>query len=213
MELTKKVENRFRIDLKNLSKYTDREILKNVHYTEDGHVEMTNSFVAVRLSDVYDGEGKLLHGNPEGKYPSLDNIIGHLEDKKEVNGVFVKEIENVLESFKTLKPETVILNFTNNGVIFQVVVPDHLQDKSIASIKMELDIKESFQVAFDFNYLLIGMKFMRLLGIKEVDMYFKKSVRPVSFVYENLEVLIAPKRVPVHDLKTVRELEEETKWI
>lgn len=186
MNLTK-VENRFRIDLKKLNRYTDREDLKVVHYTSDGHIEMTNSHVGIRMKDVYEGQERFEHGNTPESYPDMNHLFDQYENKKVIENIPIKEFEEIFEPFKSEKPEVIHLNFAPNGIFIEV-------NDNKSGLLINLNTKKSHQVTLRYDYLLIIIQFMRLLGMQKFDLYYPDTLRPLSFINENLEIILAPVR-------------------
>ena len=183
----KKLENRFRIDLKKLNRYTDREDLKVIHYTEDGHIEMTNSHVGVRAKNVYEGSEKFKHGKTPEHYPEMNHLFDQYVSKNVIEDIPIKEFEDIFEPFKSEKPEVIHLNFAPNGIFI-----DAGGNKS--GLKINLDISKSYQVTLRYDYLLIIIQFMRLLGLTTFNLYYPDGLSTLSFINENLEIIIAPVR-------------------
>src|SRR5699024_12495159 len=85
--MTDKVENRFRVEVKKLK--SKRDILTNVHYTKEGHIEITNGLIAIRLKDVHDQEESLKHGKiTDEEYPNIDHFLS--DDFQSTNNVNTK---------------------------------------------------------------------------------------------------------------------------
>lgn len=186
MNLTK-VENRFRIDLKKLNRYTDREDLKVVHYTSDGHIEMTNSLVGIRMKDVYEGQERFEHGNTPESYPNMNCLFDQFKNKKVIENIPIKEFEDIIQLIKKEKAEVIHLNFAPNGIFVEV-------NDNKSGLHINLDIEKSYQVTLKYDYLLIIIQFMRLLGMKKFDLYYPDTLKPLSFIHENLEIILAPVR-------------------
>lgn len=183
----KKLENRFRIDLKKLNRYTDREDLKVVHYTGDGHIEMTNSHVGVRAKNVYEGSEKFKHGKAPEHYPDMNHLFDQYESKNVIENIPIKEFEDIFEPFKSGKPEVIRLNFAPHGIFIDA-------GGNTSGLIIDLDIEKSYQVTLKYDYLLIIIQFMRLLGVTNFDLYYPDGLSTLSFINENLEIIIAPVR-------------------
>ena len=183
----KKVDNRFRIDLKKLNKYTDREEIKVVHYTEDGHIEMTNSHVGFRLKNIHDESEQFKYGKTPKTYPDMNRLFGKYKDNEVIENIPVKEFEDIFSPFKVEKPDVIHLNFSNVGIFTDV-------QGNTSGLRTNLDMSKSYQVTVKYDYLLIVIQFMRLLGVKTFDLYYSDTLKPLSFVNENLEILLAPIR-------------------
>lgn len=212
IELSKKVENRFRIDLKKLNRHTDRDVLKVVHYSKDGHIEMTNSHVGVRLKNVHDGEEKFEHGDKPESYPNMDHLFDQSENKQVIENIPVKEFEDIFKDFKKLKPEVIHLNFSPYGIFTEVVTSGTPNEDTKSELKINLDIKKSYQVTLKYDYLLIIVQFIRLIGLETFDLYYPDTIRPLSFVNENLELIVAPIRNSNNQVYDgVKELEKKAK--
>lgn len=204
----KKLENRFRIDLKKLNRYTDREDLKVVHYTGDGHIEMTNSHVGVRAKNVYEGSEKFKHGKAPEHYPDMNHLFDQYESKNVIENIPIKEFEDIFEPFKSAKPEVIHLNFAPNGIFTEIAGnkerievdgvmkndPNKIQMGSKSGLIIDLNIEKSYQVTLRYDYLLIIIQFMRLLGLTNFNLYYPDGLTTLSFLHENLEIIIAPVR-------------------
>lgn len=197
IELTKQVESRFRIDSKKFNKEVnieDRPILSNVHYSEEGHIEYTNSHVGIRLLDVYEGEEQFKHGLPieDGIYPDLGKVFKNYEDLEHIK-LPTKKIEDILQPFVNQKFTQTRLTIKKNELEFEFRTGS--QKEYAGLINLNLDINEEFKIAFHPNYLYDTFRFFRLLKIKEVEFYYGSPIRPVFLVHENLEAVISPQRM------------------
>lgn len=195
--MTDKVENRFRVDVKKLK--SKRDILTNVHYTKDGHIEMTNGFIAIRLKDVHDQEESLKHGkNTDEEYPNLDHIFS--DDFQSTNSfittLHTKQMEDFIETFKSNKPDKITVNFlkSNNSIILTMLKENHLQNEAQCTLHNQFENEKNTQIHFTYHYLLIVFKFIRMLGVEKVECYQKHENAPVNLVYKNLHVIIMPVR-------------------
>ena len=194
--MTDKVENRFRVDVKKLK--SKRDILTNVHYTKDGHIEMTNGIIAVRLSDVHDQEEKIKHGKiTDEEYPNLDHIFSN--DYESTNNFITtlntKQMEDFIETFKSNKPDKITVNFLKpDSIILTMFKENHLQNEAQCTLHNKFENKKNTQIHFTYHYLLLVFKFIRMLGVEEVDCYQKHENAPFNLVYKNLHVIIMPAR-------------------
>lgn len=197
MELTEKVLDRLKKQLKtinvNQKKMIDkRPILKEMHYTEDGDLEFTNSYVAVRLTSCHEEKNNI----PE--YPNLKRLfdIGNQGSTIELN---TKDMTNILSPFKKEKQDSIIINFTKNEILFASTKPEDFFIRE-ARLDVKLDIEEPFYVNADPVFLYDCFNFFRLLKIETIEMTYSSPVRPMFFKFENLEYLVTPRRSDV-DLK------------
>lgn len=194
--MTDKVENRFRVDVKKLK--SKRDILTNVHYSNDGHIEMTNGFIAVRLSDVHDQEESLKHGKPsDEEYPNLDHIFSN--DYETTNNYITtlntKQMEDSIETFKSNKPDKITVNFLQpDSIILTMLKENDLQNEAQCTLHNRFKNEKNTQIHFTYHYILTVFKFIRMLGVEKVECYQKHENAPFNLVYKNLHVIIMPVR-------------------
>lgn len=194
VELTDKLLKRFEIQRKKLFHSTklkhSNPKLNTLHYTETGHLEVTNSYSAIRLYDCHNGEEKKVP-HVEGTYPDMDRIFAGKEGYDSVE-LDVKRMEDVLYPCTKLTDKTIIMNFTNSGVLIEPVEHTEVLDK--AHLKSELNIEKPHHVGVNAKYLHDCFNFFRLAKIEKVTMYYSSEVRPMHFIYENLHYLVTPVR-------------------
>ena len=194
--MTDKVENRFRVDVKKLK--SKRDILTNVHYTKDGHIEMTNGFIAIRLTDVHDQVESLKHGKPsDEEYPNLDHIFSN--DYESINNYITtlntKQMEDFIETFKSNKPDKITVNFLQpDSIILTMLKENDLQNEAQCTLHNQFENEKNTQIHFTYHYLLLVFKFIRMLGVGKVECYQKNENAPFNLVYKNLHVIIMPVR-------------------
>lgn len=209
----KKLENRFRIDLKKINRYTNREDLKVVHYTDDGHIEMTNSHIAIRAKNVYESKEQFKHGKQPENYPDMNNLFDQYMNHSVIENIPVKEFEDTIQPFKSLKPEVIHLNFAPNGIFTEIKTKEFPeQDGAKSGLNINLDVNKSFQVTVKYDYLFIILQFIRLLGLEKFDLYYSTAVEMLYLVNDNLEILFMPMRNTSNKVfDGVKKLEEESK--
>ena len=196
IEYSDKVENRFRIDAKKLK--SDRSILTNVHFTNNGHIEMTNGFIAIRLSNVHDQGEQLKYGKTsDEQYPNLDHIFNKSYGVHDYIGTLkTKKLEDFVESFKAIKPDKIKVDFFEKSVILSLIQTEDLYDGTMGSIKHNGIINNNKTIYFTYSYLLLVLKFMRMIGADEIEInQTGKNTSPVSFSYNNLQVILMPVRI------------------
>lgn len=191
-----KIENRFRIDVKKLK--SKRSILTNVHFTNDGHIEMTNGIIAIRLFNVHDQDEQLKYGeNSDEQYPNLDQIFNKTYGVRDHIGTLkTKKLEDFVESFKSIKPDKIKVDFFENEVILSLIQPEEIYDGTIGKIKHNGQINNNTTIYFTYSYLLLVLKFMRMIGADEIEINQSGTItNPVSFSYHNLQVILMPVRI------------------
>lgn len=194
--MTDKVKNRFRIDVKKLK--SKRDILTNVHYTKDGHIEMTNGVIAIRLTDVHDQEETLKHGkSTDEEYPNLDHIFSndYYSTKNFITTIHTKQMEDFIETFKSNKPDKITVKFLKpDSIILTMLKVNDLQNEAQYTLHNRFKNENNTQIHFTYHYLLTVFKFIRMLGVEQVECYQKHENAPVNLVYKNLHVIIMPVR-------------------
>ena len=193
IEYNKAIDNRFRIDSKKFNRINlpSRKELIHVHYSNRGHIEYTNSQIAIRLDNVYKGESKLEYGKEDidpNIYPNLDKLFSN----KPLNSVKlnIKPIEDVLEPFIKEKIKTVDVEITNKFIKFIFLDNNHLQNNSICHLDIKTDIYEPFKFTINPQYLYYGLRFFRLLKIYELELFYNHKHSPIFLTHENLEMII-----------------------
>src|SRR5699024_4014985 len=153
-----------RIDVKKLK--SKRNILTNVHFTKDGHIEMTNGFIAFRLCNVHDQDEQLKYGkNSDEQYPNLDQIFNKTYGVRDHVGTLrTKKLEDFIESFKAIKPDKIRVDFFVNEVILSLIQSEEWYDGTMGRIKHNGVINKNTTIYFTYNYLLLVLKFMRMIG-------------------------------------------------
>lgn len=190
IELDDKTLKKLEQELKKMTKLNEdneRPAIQELHYTEDGHVEMTNAHVAVRLLDVHDD------GDSNEDYPDLDFVFRDLDEQKSVE-VPVDVLKQVAGMFKSLKQEGAMITFSDEYIAFDVISNDPIYVSEVM-IKVNLDIKEEFLIGFNPEYIYNAMMFLGKLGIEKATMKYHDPLRPVKFVHENVEYVVTPIRL------------------
>lgn len=179
-----------------------RPVLNSLHYSKEGHVEFTNSHVAVRIKDV--------HSDPEhtvpdgiGQYPDLGRLFDGAEYGSINLELDTKALSDMLSPFKTEKVDVVKITFDKTKITFAPVYTSKKANwdegwKDIiqgAELKCELDLNEPFQIAFNVKYLYNAFMFFKTQKMLSVKMTASSPIRPVLLKYENVQYLITPVRM------------------
>lgn len=196
MELNEKTLKKLNSELKKLftgnkKLKENRPILNSLHYTEDGHVEFTNSHVAVRIKNVHEEPE---HTVPEdlGEYPNLGRLFDGAETGAIRFQLDTKLMSDMLSPFKIAKCEYVKLTITGEGITF---IPDNSESIVEAHLQIPVDIDEPFQIAFNVKYLYNAMMFFKTQKMFTVDVIASSQVRPLLLVHDNVQYLLTPVRV------------------
>lgn len=194
IELTDKVKKRFDMQLKKLwvgqsQMKNARPVLNQVHYTGNGHVEITNSHVGVRLSDV--------HNKPDSdeKFPMMDNIF-RLPDKVaalEFDMETLRQLENQANVLFKYKLDVIKLTMNKEGI---TLTSKPLNDMNFVEcgLKMEFPMNDEVSIGLNPRYLHDALNMFRMIGAEKATLYYESAVRPIHLVYENLHYLIVPIR-------------------
>lgn len=187
MELTERVVNRFEKQLKIFNKKAKRDELKVLHYSADGHIEITNSLVAVRLKDVHKQE------DSHPGYPALGRIFDSADFKGKSCKLDVKAVVNLLAPFKKEKQKSVDFEFAADAMTVLSCDPDAYSTRS-GKWEGAVKIDDLFFVKADPTYMHDCFQFFKMLKVEEVEMFYTSNVRPMMFRFENLEYLVTPMR-------------------
>lgn len=192
MQLTDKVLKKFESELKKFK--STRDSLKTIHYTEEGHIEFTNSHVAVRLKDCH-SEGEKTVPETDTSYPNMGRIFDGMSVENIIK-LNVLQIRNMIAPFKAEKFKYVKMTFNNDSINFEA---PKVEGQSLTNAKLicELDIphNEPFTVSVNPKYLYNCLQLFNVLKIKEVNLNYSSSVRPLLFEHENLQYLVTPMRI------------------
>lgn len=194
IELTDKIRKRFEIQLKkiyvgNAELKKRRPKLDQIHYSKDGHVEITNSHVGVRLSDVHD------KGDSDEEFPMMDNIF-RLPDEVtsiEFDMETLRQLENQTNVLFRYKLDVVKMTMTKEGI---TLTSKPLNDMNFVEcgLKMELPIDNEVSIGLNPRYLHDALNMFRMIGVENATLYYESELRPIHLVYENLHYLITPIR-------------------
>ena len=196
MELNEKTLRKLNSELKkmftgNKKLKENRPILNSLHYTEDGHVEFTNSHVAVRIKNVHEEPE---HTVPEdlGSYPNLGRLFDGAETGVIRFQLDTKLMSDMLSPFKTAKCEYVKLTINDDGITF---TPDNSESIVEAHLQIPVDIEDELRIALNVQYLYNAMMFFKTQKMFTVDVIASSQVRPLLLVHDNVQYLLTPVRV------------------
>lgn len=198
-ELTDKVKKRFDIQLKKI--YVGKSAMKNarpelnqVHYTKNGHVEITNSHVAVRISNVHD-----LPDSDE-KYPDMDKIFRIPDENRsvELKVKDFKELEDHLNVLYRNNVEEVQVTIDKYGI--QIVEHPKSNEPNETFVESgiisALDTKEEFIFGMNSRYLHNALNFFRLIGANDITLHLADNhLRPLNITSGNLHYIVMPVRL------------------
>lgn len=194
IELTDKVRKRFEIQLKKIyvgkSKLKKtRPTLNQIHYSEDGHVQMTNSHVGVRLSNVHD------QPDSDEKFPNMNHLFELPDESTELtfNKETIKELESLSNVLFRHKLNVIKVKLSKDGILM-TSKPINSMNFVECGLKMELDLKEDIELNLNPRYLHDALNMFRMLDVPYVNLHIVTSLRPIHLVYENLTYLITPIR-------------------
>lgn len=197
IKLTKKLENRMRIQLNKFQKYSSDRLpdvdTNKIHQHPHGHMEITNRFAAIRVSDVLDGSTY----NENHLFPDMNHIfeapkndviavtipVKEIEDK--INPKNIKDSQNMRTSKITVQQSTLRIQPLNT-----IVGDDGYDfDEILIDIPETLTKERSFMLSP--TYLYDAMTFFRMLGIKEVTLLIQTDHKPIRLLSENIHYVIA----------------------
>lgn len=195
IELTDKVRKRFEIQLKKIwvgqsGIKRDRPRLNQVHYTDDGHVEITNTMIGIRLSDV--------HEKPDSDedFPDMDKIfqVPNGVDEFEFKMNELKEFEDHLNVIYRNKVEAVKVKINADGILISEHQPGKDSVFVESGIKIKWDMEEELEFAINPRYLHDALNMFRLVGVNELSIFYDTARKPIHLVSDNLHYLIVPIR-------------------
>lgn len=192
IELTDKIRKRFEIQLKkiyvgNAELKKRRPELDQIHYSKDGHVEITNSHVGVRLSDVHD------KGDSDEKYPDMNKLFQISDDAETVriNKEEAKLLEDHLNVLYRNKVEALRVSINNEGICIEANEKHDVYHKS--GIQKNLNVSEEITFGIDSRYLHDALQMFRLMKLEEITIHVVPNKRiPISLTSKNLQYLISP---------------------
>jgi len=190
IELNDRTLKIFEQELKKINRLatTKQSNLENLHYNTHGHLEMTNSHVAVRLMDVHEEDEYDVDD-----YPDLNHVF---EETNEYNDKEIKVPTDVLKqasrTFKSDKQNIMEVRI-GEDTISLVSVAGHLPQIGKIDIEKNKTVMEepvSFGVSPEYLYNM--MMFFGKFGVDEVTLKYNDIERPLLFKHENLEYIINP---------------------
>lgn len=192
IELTDKILKRFEIQLKkiyvgNAGLKKRRPELDQIHYSKDGHVEITNSHVGVRLSDVHD------KGDSDENYPDMNKLFQISDDAETVriNKEEAKLLEHHLNVLYRNKIEALRVSINNEGIYIEANEKNDVYHKS--GIQKNLNVSEEITFGIDSRYLHDALQMFRLMKLEEITIHVVPNKRiPISLTSKNLQYLILP---------------------
>lgn len=194
--LTDSVKDRLRIQRNKLFVKTitdmyniSNPLLENIHYSKDGHAEITNNIVAIRLSNVHDGS---LHEEIKG-YPDMNPIMIQSADNHQNIILPVQELEKKLHH-PGIKEDIDLMNIhiKNDRITMVPQTADKQTTLEKIILNGEFDIDEELAFIIRPRILHDAFNFFRMLGISEVNLYVDDKRDPIRLIHDNVQYLIAP---------------------
>lgn len=194
IELTDSIRKRFDIQLKKIyvghaRMKKEHPVLNQVHYTADGHVQITNAHVGVRLAKVHD------EPDSDGAFPEMHPLFRIPDEgiSVELNEVVLKELENQANVLFKYKLDVIKLTMNKEGI---TLTSKPLNDMNFVEcgLKMELPMNDEVSIGLNPRYLHDALNMFRMIGAEKATLYYDSELRPIHLVYENLHYLITPIR-------------------
>lgn len=199
IELNDKTLKRFQIQLKKIyvgkaDMKRARPVLNQINYTDNGHVQITNSHVAVRLSNVHN------KSTNDKLYPNMDGIFKLPYDLQEIDFKIqdMKPLEDHLNVLYRNGIKQVRITFNSEGITI-VEQPDrnrYPHETFLQSqIKQQLDLSNEYEIIVNTRYLHDALMFFRLIKAPKITIHLSENpLRPINLTYENLHYIIVPIR-------------------
>lgn len=208
MKLTKKLEDRMRIHKnklfsKDLNELLDSRPELNVVNYRNGHIEITNSFVAVRAKDVLE-EKDHIENNSFTKQDKMDKIFDiDFDPKKDFQAIIsTKHFEDLTDDLiEKDVVDTLFFNITDFGKNAILTIDPKTMDRtvelktiveSIETKGQTKDKSDSVSFILNLNFFNQAMNFFRMLGVKSVSLVIEGPNKPVHLMYKNIHYVIAP---------------------
>ena len=197
IKLSKKLENRMRIQKNKFESYTDERIpnvdFKDVHHHLHGHMEIVTPFTALRVSDVLDGSTY----DKDREFPELNHVFEL--PKSDFNAIKIptKEIEDLINPKNIENGESMNLLYVNINKSDLILHPAHHNkygdEFEYEDIIVKLPKKVHKEISFMLSptYLYDAMNFFRMLGISEVSLVIENNHKPIRLLSENIQYVIA----------------------
>lgn len=192
IELTDKVIKRFETQLKkifvgNTTIREDKPEFNQVHYSKYGHLEITNSHVAVRLSNVHDKY------DSDEKYPDLNKQF-EIPDRAvqvEFSKEDIKLLEDQLEVLYKNKVEALSVTLNQEGIFVKSNKQEDVFHES--GIYKTLDVQEEFTFGINSRYFHDALMMFRLMKLEDINLYVEPNKRSlIHIVSKNLHYIIMP---------------------
>ena len=199
IELNDKTLKRFQIQLKKIyvgkaDMKRTRPVLNQINYTDSGHVQITNSHVAVRLSNVHN------KSTNDKLYPNMDGIFKLPYDLHPIDFKIqdMKSLEDHLNVLYRNGIEQVRITLNSEGITI-VEQPDrnrYPHETFLQSqIKQQLDLSNEYEIIVNTRYLHDALMFFRLIKVPKITIHLSENpLRPIHLTYENLHYIIVPIR-------------------
>lgn len=202
VRLSKKLQDRMRIHKNKLFANDYKKVLESrpeldvVNY-QNGHIEIANTYVAIRAKDVLKKE----HEIENERYPDINHIFDiHKSDTLFQSSVNPKELEDL--TLATID-ECDMLEFkyrpSKSGDVLTLIpqTKDTIITITPMAVNVTIDIEpvtKNDEIKFILDPLLFNdaMNFFRMLGADSVDVITEGPNKPIHLVYENIHYVIAP---------------------
>lgn len=200
LELTPQVQKRFATQLKKI--YVGhaqmkrlRPTLYQLNYTENGHVQMTNSHIGIRLNSVHNQKPN------DPNFPNMDNIF-IVPDHTQTFTFKVSDLKPLEDHLNILyrnKVEHVKITIDSEG--FKIVEEPNINSKPHetflkSEIKLQTTLNEPHTFYLKARYLHDALMFFRQLKLPELTFHLGETpLRPINLTYKNLHYVITPVRV------------------
>lgn len=192
IELTDKIRKRFEIQLKkifvgNSSLKNSRPVLNQLHYTKDGHLEITNSHIGVRLTDVHDRE------DSDEDFPNMDDLFKVSNDAETIplTGKQAKLLEDHLNVLYKNKVETLRVRINKEGIFIESNDKHKVFHES--GILQNFGVKEEIIFGINSRYLHDALMMFRLMKLEDIKLHVVPEKRvPISITSENLHYILSP---------------------
>lgn len=199
IKLSKKLENRMRIQNSKFEKYTDDHI-PNVNYKEvnhhlHGHMEILSAHTAIRVSDVLDGSTY----DKDSKFPEINHLFELPKENFDMITIPTKEIEDLInpKNIENGSHMNVLeLSIDENTLTIQPIHRSNSLTDEIYEydeLTLPLTNNSDTQISFMVNptYFFDAMNFFRMLGITEVTLLTEINHKPIHLLSDNIQYVIA----------------------
>lgn len=177
----------------------DKKMLAGIHYHENGSIYVTNSHMLLAIKDVHQEPAHTVHATTnkklEGNYPSAVTHLVDADYSRAIDFNF-EEVKSYIGLIETASKIDEVGCLSLDGGYLELFIQSTATGESFKLKMCEIGADNIQTIAFlNVNYLYRVLKVFKDAGAEQVKLQFNDSkVRPLSFVYKNIEIILMPVR-------------------